>query len=249
MGVVATSPYDAATNVAASSSRFSSPYDIWPDVFGNVYVVDFSLKVVRKISASGDVSVLIGTNGVAGSTGNNGPATTALLADSPNGVACDSSGNVYIADSNNGAIRMVNNIDKKIYLYAGTMTKTTPIPSTPLDGYAATSTPMHYQGKPMIDMYDNLYLTDKTNNVVRVVYSGNPSNDTTFASEAAAICSLVIAFPTLMSSGGWFCPSMLVNNPWCSNRYCLSSIHTTLFTFLLHHLVQFFTSYSHYIFF
>ena len=72
----------------------------------------------------------------------------------------------------------------------------------------------------MIDMYDNLYVVDYTYNVVRVVYSGNPSNSTTFAVEAAGICALVTAFPALMttSMGGWFCPSMLVNNPWCTKR-------------------------------
>ena len=216
---------DAASGVATSLSHFSNPHDIWPDLLGNIYVVDSATYVVRKISATGIVSVLIGSYGVSGSTGNNGLAASALLSDKPYGVACDSSNNVYIADSDNGAIRMVNNIDNKVYLYAGTMIKTTTMPASPLDGYVATSTPMNFPGRPMVDMYDNLYLADVLYNNVRVVYSGDPSDDVTFAAEAAAICSLIAAFPTLMSSGGWFCPSVLVTNPWCINRYWLSSIH------------------------
>ena len=204
--------------LAATNAHFVSPNDACPDTFGNVYVADKVSNVVRKIDMNGVITRLIGTYGTAGATGNNGAAVSALLS-SPYGVACDSSGNVYIADYSNGAIRMVSqaNTNPIVYLYAGTMPTTTSILTTPMDGYVSTFTPMGNPVRPAIDMYDNLYVVDYTQKVVRVIYSGNNITDTTFASEAAGICTLIAAFPTLMSSGGWFCPSMLVNNPWCSN--------------------------------
>jgi uncharacterized protein (TIGR03437 family) len=57
------------------------------------------------VTALGVISTLAGT-GVAGSSGDNGPAVAAEL-NSPHGIALDSSGNLYIADSGNNAVREI----------------------------------------------------------------------------------------------------------------------------------------------
>src|SRR5262249_20483971 len=68
-------------------------------------VADSGTHVVRKI-ASGTINTVAGINR-AGYSGDGGPATSAQLYN-PYGVAVDGTGNVYIADTNNCRIRMVN---------------------------------------------------------------------------------------------------------------------------------------------
>lgn len=74
------------------------------DAAGTVYAVD-GLDAVYKVTASGAISLFAGGN--FGSTGDGGQATAAAL-NAPSGITLDSAGNVYIADTYNCKIRMVN---------------------------------------------------------------------------------------------------------------------------------------------
>ena len=71
----------------------------------DVYIADSGNHVIRKVALNGTISTIAGV-GTAGYSGNGGPATSAQL-NSPYGVTVDSTGNVYIADTNNSAIRKV----------------------------------------------------------------------------------------------------------------------------------------------
>src|SRR5260221_650798 len=71
---------------------------------GNVYVSDSSANRVMRISV-GNVSLVSGT-GAAGFAGDGGAANVAQL-NAPLGLATDSAGNLYIADSSNGRVRKV----------------------------------------------------------------------------------------------------------------------------------------------
>jgi len=73
---------------------------------GEVYFTDTNLHSIRKMSAAGVVTTVAG-NGVAGSTGDGGPATAARLS-SPARIAFDAVGNLFIADSGNNKIRKIN---------------------------------------------------------------------------------------------------------------------------------------------
>ena len=75
------------------------------DPSGNVYIADSRNHQIRRVSPAGSISTLAGT-GTRGSGGDGGLATRAKLAQ-PSGVAVDSAGNVYIADSLNHRIRRV----------------------------------------------------------------------------------------------------------------------------------------------
>jgi trimeric autotransporter adhesin len=75
------------------------------DLTGNLYIADGSNNVIRKIDLYGVITTIAG-DGTAGYEGDGGPATSAHLS-GPWGVAVDHEGNVYIADTNNGVIRMV----------------------------------------------------------------------------------------------------------------------------------------------
>jgi NHL repeat/Galactose oxidase, central domain len=77
------------------------------DSAGNLYVADFDSDRIHKVSPDGAITTVAG-NGMAGFSGDNGPATSAQLT-GPRGVAVDTAGNLYIADTGNQRIRKVSN--------------------------------------------------------------------------------------------------------------------------------------------
>ena len=85
-----------------------NPSGMAMDSAGNLYIADAnsSVDLVRKVAPNGIISTIAGINEQAGYTGDGGPATRAQL-NSPNGLALDSSGNLYIADTFNNRIRKV----------------------------------------------------------------------------------------------------------------------------------------------
>lgn len=101
---------------------------------GAMYIADATDNRVRKVDSSGVISTVAGT-GMAGFSGDGGPATAAQL-NTPSGVAVDSAGNVYIADLNNNRVRKVDT-HGVISTYAGNGAS-----GGGLEGVAATSTPI-----------------------------------------------------------------------------------------------------------
>jgi len=98
-----TTPGFSGDNGPATSARLYAPHGVAVDADGNLYVADTDNSRVRKVS-NGLITTVAGSG--AGFGGDNGPATTAQLND-PAGVAVDSSGNLYIADTENSRIRKV----------------------------------------------------------------------------------------------------------------------------------------------
>jgi len=89
----------------AVNAELNTPESVRVDAAGNLYFADVGNFVVRKVAANGTISTIAG-NGLQGSSGDGGPATSAELYD-PNGVAVDTWGNVYIADTDDCDIRKV----------------------------------------------------------------------------------------------------------------------------------------------
>ena len=87
-----------------ATAAFNGPTDVILDGAGNLYVADAGNQVIRKISA-GSVTTLAGTPGTAGLL--DGPAATAVF-NHPGMLALDLLGNVYVADTGNGAIRLIS---------------------------------------------------------------------------------------------------------------------------------------------
>jgi uncharacterized protein (TIGR03437 family) len=88
-----------------ASARLNNPYAVTVDASGNLYIVDSDNCRVRKLSGAGTITTVAG-NGAFGYSGDGGPATSAALG-GPEGVAVSANGNLYIADSSNGRIRLV----------------------------------------------------------------------------------------------------------------------------------------------
>ncbi len=100
--IVKVTPAGGVSILVGADAGLGSPEGVACDAAGNVYVADTSNQVIRKISAAGGVSTLAGAVGEQGSADGSGDAARF---DYPGGVACDGSGNVYVADTSNNIIR------------------------------------------------------------------------------------------------------------------------------------------------
>lgn len=87
-----------------AAAKFHEPHGIAVDSSGNVYVADYENNIVRKVSPAGVVTTLAGTANTPGSAEGQGAAARFM---SLHGIAVDSSGNVYVADAGNRAIRKI----------------------------------------------------------------------------------------------------------------------------------------------
>ncbi len=97
---------DDRNGVPARSAQFNEPVFLVRDAAGNIYFSDSDNHRVRKLTPSGLVTTVAG-DGVAGFFGDGGPASAARL-QKPRGLALDTAGNLYIADSQNYVIRKVD---------------------------------------------------------------------------------------------------------------------------------------------
>lgn len=106
-------------NGPAASAEVNQPAGLAIDGAGNLYFADSGNDVIRRIDAvSGLISTVAGTPGSAGFSGDSSPATMALLS-TPEGIAIDAAGNLYIADTGNDVIREVDAATGNISTVAG----------------------------------------------------------------------------------------------------------------------------------
>lgn len=93
-------------NVPGTSASLYGPSNVAVDKAGNLFLAD-GCSILRLDAATGALTVVAG-NGTPGYSGDNGLATAAQLFN-PWGVAVDSAGTLYIADSYDNVVRKVAN--------------------------------------------------------------------------------------------------------------------------------------------
>jgi len=154
----------------AANAELYSPSAVALDSSGNVYIADTGNNVIRMVTANtGEITTVagIGGEGYPWNYGDGGPATSAYLGN-PSGVALDSIGNLYIADSSNNAIRKVTASTGTIATIAGG-TYLAETAANNGDGGPATNAVLNYPQALTTDSAGNLYISDADGGRVRMV--------------------------------------------------------------------------------
>ncbi len=144
----------------ATAAQISAPNGVYVDPAGNIYFGE-SAHRARKINSSGIISTIAG-NGTAGSGGDGGPATAALV-NYPESVITDAGGNIYILENLGQKIRKINTAGI-ISTFAGTGAM-----GFSGDGGPATAATMNRGGFLYADALGNIYVSDNGNHRIRVV--------------------------------------------------------------------------------
>ncbi|MCE5308509.1 MAG: hypothetical protein LLG20_12795 [Acidobacteriales bacterium] len=190
----------------ATAAKLGGARNVAVDAGGNVYVSEFYGHRVYKITADGVISVAAGT----GAAGDSKDVVTATLGQLryPKGLAVDSSGALYIADSGNHAVRKV---------YRGTM-------STPIrgGGEGTAAAVLNNPTGVTVDAAGNLYIADNGNSRIRRLKPGAVttttviSSDTPLAAGSVAVSSwrdvVVAADGAIYVAGGQYVARYVLNS-------------------------------------
>ncbi|MCE7957971.1 MAG: hypothetical protein DYH06_08555, partial [Acidobacteria bacterium ACB2] len=148
-----------AADGTGSAAQFDGPLGVAVDASGNVYVADYWNHTIRKVTPAGVVTTLAGLAGSAGSADGTG---SAAQFNRPAGVAVDSSGIVYVAESRNHTIRKVTP--------AGAVTTLAGLAGSPgsADGTGSAAR-FGYPDGVAVDASGNVYVADSLNHTIRKV--------------------------------------------------------------------------------
>ena len=180
---------------AATAASLVYPSRLVIDAADNLYIAETLGARIRKVdAATGIISTVVGT-GVSGYSGDNGAATSAQIS-RPGGLALDSSGNLYFADSGNHCIRRVDAATGNITTVAGTG-----VLGFSGDGGAATSAQLYNPYDVDFDSAGNFYIVSANHRVRKVdIATGNISSIagtgmSNFAGDGGAATSASLSYP------------------------------------------------------
>jgi len=162
-------------NGPATNAYLCLPFGLTVDGSGDIFIADYANFGIREVVPSGTISTVAGTLGTACTSysnpatacGNGGSATGAYL-NYPSGVALDTSDDVFIADSNDSAVREVVASSGDIQAFAGNS-----FLAYSGDGGPATSAELNFPGSTFVGASGNVYIADSDNSVIRVVNTGS----------------------------------------------------------------------------
>ena len=147
----------------ATQAELNLPAGVTLDGAGNLYIADSLHDRIRKVSAATGIISTVAGNGNPAYTGDGGAALSATL-NTPNGVALDGAGNLYIADTGNNAIRKVVAANGIIVTVAGTGAQ-----GSSGDTGAAALAELNQPWGVSLDGAGNLFIADTANHRIRRV--------------------------------------------------------------------------------
>lgn len=156
----------------ATASLLDTPSGVAVDGAGNVVFADTNNQRVREIVAASGIITTIAGNGAVGYSGDGGAATAASL-DYPQAVAVDAAGDVYIADTDNNAVREVLASTGQIVTVAG-------IGQAGFggDGGPAAGAVLDEPSALAIDGAGDLFIADSGNGRIRELCAANGTIET-----------------------------------------------------------------------
>jgi len=178
----------------ATGAWLDQPFGLAIDSAGDVYISDSANNRVRRVTPDGTINTFAG-NGSAGYSGDGGPALSASL-NAPCGIALDSSGNLYIADSSNDRIRKVAP-NGTITTVAGNGTA-----GFSGDGGLATSAQLNRPFGVAVDAGGDLFIVDYLNSRIRQVTASGVINTVAghtgfgYSGDGSAATSALMNFPS-----------------------------------------------------
>ncbi len=150
----------------ATSAMLNEPRGLAVNSSGDIFIVDSGNNQVLEVDpATGVLTTFAGT-GTSGYSGDGGAATKATL-NLPDGIAVDSQGNLFIADTQNNVIREVNATTGLITTVAGNGTA-----GFSGDGGPATAAELDEPSGVFVDSGENIFIADTGNSVVREIRRG-----------------------------------------------------------------------------
>ena len=148
----------------ALKAQFNTPLRVTLDKAGNVYLVDFLNYSVRRVDTRGVVTTVAG-NGSFGFSGDGGQAPGSQLSGIRD-IALDSNGNLFIADSNNSRIRIVDTRgDISTFAGSGSVGYSG-------DGGPAANAQLNFPVGVAVDSANNVYVADAGNATIRKITRG-----------------------------------------------------------------------------
>ena len=140
-----------------TSAQFSSPYGIAVDASGTVYVVDSGNNEIRRITSGGVVTTLAGQT----TAGNVDGTGSMAKFSSPYGMVIASSGDLYVADSNNNTIRKVTT--------SGVVSTFVGDGTTGYIDATGTAAELRHPFGIAVNAAGNFYVTDRSNYRIRMI--------------------------------------------------------------------------------
>jgi len=157
-------------NIPGTKAQLYEPWRVTLDPAGNLYIADSGNNRIRKLATNGIISTVAG-NGNLGYSGDGKAAVNATL-NFPEQASLDVFGNLYIADTYNNVVRMVNTSGIISTVAGNGFGAGTPIAGTggySGDGGPATKAELNFPVSIALDPSDNLWISDQINDVIREV--------------------------------------------------------------------------------
>ena len=147
-------------SILAATARLNAPSGIALNAAGNLLIADTANNRIRLVTFSTNYITTVAGNGTAAYSGDTGQATAACIIN-PLGVAADASGNLFIGDTANNAVREVAPTGVIVTL-CGNAT-----PGYRPNNVSATAAVFHGPAGLAVDSRGNLYIADTQNDLVR----------------------------------------------------------------------------------